>query len=140
MKHDRLLTVTSLLSIILMSLHLPDDWVRGLSPPGPENLIAVLILLVWLCGTLILSGRRAGYVIMLLGALFATAMPVVHMTGKSYPEIVRSSGGFFFAWTVLCLGVTGAFSVVLSALGLWNLLRSNSSQADNQTETPIDRN
>lgn len=120
MKRSVMLAITSLLSILLMSFHLSDDWVRGLSPPGPDNLVAVVILLVWLYGTLMLKEGRAGYVIMLLGALFATAMPVIHMTGKSYGAIAVSSGGFFFLWTVLTLGVTGAFSLILSARALWN--------------------
>ena len=120
MKHNLLLTITSLLSILLISLHFVDDIVRGISPPGAENLIAVLILLVWLYGTLMLKERRAGYVIMLLGGLFAAAMPVVHMTGRSYAEIAVSSGGFFFVWTLLALGVTGLFSVILAVRCLWN--------------------
>src|SRR5687768_1067380 len=105
MKHSVLLTITSLLSILLFSIHLADDIVRGLSAPGADNLVAVVILLVWLYGTLMLKGRRVGYVIMLLGAIFAAAMPVLHMTGRSYGEIAASSGGFFFIWTILLLGV-----------------------------------
>jgi hypothetical protein len=120
MKHSVLLTITSLLSILLLSLHFVDDIVRGISPPGPDNLGAVLILLVWLYGTLMLKERRAGYVIMLLGGLVAAAMPVVHMTGKSYGEIAVSNGGFFFVWSILALGVTGIFSVILAARCLWN--------------------
>jgi hypothetical protein len=38
--------------------------------------------------------------------------------------IANSSGGFFFIWTLLALGVTGLFSVILSARGLWSLRRS----------------
>jgi len=120
MKHNILLTITSLLSILLLSLHFVDDIVRGISPPGADNLGAVLILLVWVYGTLMLKGRRAGYAIMLLGGLFAAAMPVLHMTGKSYSEIAVSSGGFFFIWTILMLGVTGTFSLILAARCLWN--------------------
>jgi hypothetical protein len=120
MKHSVLLTITSLLSILLLSLQFVDEIVRGISPPGPDNLGAVLILLVWLYGTLMLKERRAGYVIMLLGGLFAAAMPVVHMTGKSYGEIAVSNGGFFFVWSILALGVTGIFSVILAARCLWN--------------------
>lgn len=123
MKRSVMLTIASLLSILLMSFHLSDDWVRGLSPPGPDNLVAVVILLVWLYGTLMLKERRSGYVIMLLGALFATAMPVIHMTGKSYGAIALSSGGFFFLWTILTLGVTGSFSIILALGGLWSLRR-----------------
>ena len=120
MKRSVLLTITSLVSILLMTLHLADDYVRGLSTPGPDNVIGVAILLVWLYGTLMLTEHRVGYVIVLLGSLFASAMPVLHMTGKSYPEITVSSGGFFFIWTVFTLGVTGWFSLILAARCLWN--------------------
>jgi len=120
MKRSVMLTIASLLSILLMTFHLTDDIVRGLSAPGADNLIAIVILLVWLYGTLMLKGRRVGYLIMLLGGIFAAAMPVLHMTGRSYGEIAVSSGGFFFIWTILALGVTGTFSVVLAARCLWN--------------------
>jgi hypothetical protein len=33
--------------------------------------------------------------------------------------IARSSGAFFFIWTLLALGVTALFSIILSACGLW---------------------
>jgi hypothetical protein len=35
--------------------------------------------------------------------------------------IAASSGGFFFIWTLLALGVTALFSVILAARGLWEL-------------------
>jgi len=62
-----------------------------------------------------------GYVIMLLGGLFAAAMPVLHMRGTRYPAIATSSGGFFFVWTLIVCGVTGTFSVILAARALWLL-------------------
>jgi len=30
------------------------------------------------------------------------------------------SGGFFFVWTLIALGVTALFSVILSVRGLWS--------------------
>ena len=33
--------------------------------------------------------------------------------------IAKSSGAFFFIWTLLALGVTALFSIVLSVRGLW---------------------
>ena len=121
MTQPALLRVTSLLSIVLMTLHITDDIARGISPPGADNVMAVVIFLVWLIGTLLLTERRSGYLIMLLGGLFAAAMPVLHMTGTGYPAIARSSGGFFFVWTLLAVGVTGAFSMLLAARALWTL-------------------
>ena len=121
MKPNVVLTIMSLLSILLMTLHITDDIVRGLSPPGADNVFAVVIFVVWLFGTLALTERRSGYVIMLLGGLFAAAMPVLHMTGAGYVAIAKSSGGFFFIWTLLMVGVTGTYSVILSVRGLWKL-------------------
>lgn len=123
MKPNALLTITSLLSILLMTLHVTDDIKRGLSPAAPDNVFGVVIFVVWLVGTLALHERLSGYVIMLLGGLFAAVMPVLHMTGAGYPAIVRSSGGFFFVWSLLAVGSTGALAVILSVRALW-LLRS----------------
>ena len=123
MKPNVLLTIASLLSILLMTLHVTDDIQRGLSPAAADNVFGVVIFVVWLFGTLALPERRPGYVIMLLGGLFAAAMPVLHMTGAGYGAIAKSSGGFFFVWTLFAVGTTGTFSVILSARALW-LLRS----------------
>jgi hypothetical protein len=127
MKHNAWLTGTSLLSILLMTVHITDDIVRGISPAGADNIFAVVIFVVWLIGTLMLAERRSGYVIMLLGGLFAAAMPVLHMTGAGYGAIAKSSGGFFFVWTILAVGVTGTFAMILSARALW-VLRSTKRQ------------
>jgi len=85
----------------------------------------VLILVVWLYGTLVLAERRSGYVIILLGSLLGLVVPVIHMMGKGVGvggNIAKSSGAFFFVWTLIALGVTALFSVILSARGLWTLL------------------
>jgi len=73
MKHNVMLTIASLLSIVLMTFHFTDDVLRegGMAVRGAWNLIAVLILLVWLYGTLVLAERRSGYIIMLIGSLLA---------------------------------------------------------------------
>jgi hypothetical protein len=130
MKHNVMLTIFSLLSLLLLTLHLTDDIVRGIEPGGLSNLIGgVLISVVWLYGTLLLAERRAGYIIILLGALLSLAVPVIHMKGKGVgvaSGIANSSGGFFFVWTLIALGVTGLFSVILSARGLWSLQRGRS--------------
>ena len=119
MKPNALLTITSLLSILLMSLHITDDIVRGISPAAPDNVGAVVIFVVWLVGTLMLGERRLGYVIMLLGGIFAAAMPYLHMNGARYPAIARSDGGFFFVWSLIAVGATGVFSVILAIRLLW---------------------
>lgn len=119
LKPKSLLTIMSLLSILLESLHVTDDIVRRISPPGADNIGAVAIFVVWLFGTLVLAERRSGYIIMLIGGIFAAAMPVLHMRGVRYPAIATSSGGFFFVWTLVAVGVTGTFSVILAAHALW---------------------
>ena len=119
MKPNRLLTIMSLISIVLMTLHVSEDIVRGISPAAPDNVGAVAIFLVWLWGTLMLSERRSGYAIMLLGGLFAAAMPILHFKGARYPSIATSSWGFFFVWSLIVVGTTGAFAVILSARALW---------------------
>ena len=124
MKRNLLLTITSILSILLLSFHLTQDSLRvpaGSWDAGPGNLVAILILLVYLCGTVLLAGRRSGYVIMLLGGIFAAGMPVIHLIG---PGLSVKARAFFFLWTLLALGVTGMFSVILAALELWSFKRS----------------
>ena len=124
MKNDTLLTTTSLLAIVLMSLHLTDDIVRGLDPVGPKNL-AVAILVVWLVAAVLLTGKRAGYLVLSLGSLMAAGMPVLHLQGRSIGAIIQSPGGYFFLWTLLALGVTGTFALILNVRGLWNLRRQS---------------
>ena len=124
MKRNTLLTVASLLSILLMSLHVTDDIVRGISPAARDNVGAVVIFLVWLIGTLLLSERRSGYFIQLLGGIFAAAMPILHMRSARYPAIASSPGGFFFIWSLIVVGTIGAFAAILSAQALWLSFRS----------------
>src|SRR5678815_45164 len=126
MKRSVMLTITSLLSILFFTFHLADDIVRGFEPGKLSNLTAVPIFVFWLYGTLVLAERRSGYIITLLGGLFASLVPLAHMRGKGVgitSSIPKFSGHFFFVWVLFALGVTGLFSVILSAHGLWNLRR-----------------
>ena len=127
MKRNDMLTIASLLSVLFMTFHLADDIVRGMEPGGLSSLIAVPILVVLLYGTLVLAERRSGYVIVLLGSLLLLVVPAIHMKGKGVgvaSGIANSSGGFLFVWTLIALGVTALFSIVLSARGLWSLRRT----------------
>lgn len=128
LKDNIRLIITSLLSILLMTFHLSDDVVRGFEPGGFRNVIGGLMLVVWLYGTLMLAGRRSGYIIILLGAILGTAVPLVHMRGAGLVggRIANSSGKYFFVWTLLALQVTAIFSLVLSVRGLWSLRRRSS--------------
>jgi hypothetical protein len=80
------------------------------------------MLVVWLYGATVLAGRRSGYIIMLLGAILGSMVPVAHMIGVGMVggRIANSSGKLFWVWTLLTLQVTAIFSFILSARGLWS--------------------
>jgi len=123
MKHNILLVIASVLSILFMTFHMTDDIVRGMEPGTLFDLIVVPILVFQLYGTLVLAGKRSGYVIILLGSLLLLVVPVIHMKGAGIGgAIARSGGAFFFIWTLLALSVTALFSVILSARALWEHL------------------
>ena len=124
MKHNLMLTIASFLSILFFTFHLAGDIVRGIEPGTLTNLTAIPIFVFWLYGTLVLAGRRSGYIITFLGGLFALVVPLAHMRGKGVgigTNIAKYDGYFFFVWTLIAIGVTGLFSVILSARGLWSL-------------------
>ena len=125
MKNSVMLTIASLLLLLFLTFHLAGDIVYGWEPGGLANLImVVLISVVWLYGTLVLAERRSGYIIILLGSLLGLGVPVIHMMGKGVGvggNIAKSSGAFLFVWTLIALGVTALFSVILSVRGLWSL-------------------
>ncbi len=125
MNNNRVLKITSLLSLLLLTLHVTDDIVRGISKAESSN-IALVVLVVLLYGTLVLTEQRWGHVIMFLVGLFAAAIPVLHMRGAHYPEIAASPGGFFFVWTLWALGALGGVTMILSVRGLWSLRRGGS--------------
>ena len=123
MKNNVILTITSLLSILFVALHITDYIVHGISPGGLSNLTVVVFLVVWLYAILVLAEGRAGYVIVLLLSVPASGVPVLHMKGSAgiTAGISDPGGAFFFAWTILALEVTAVFSVILSLHGLRSL-------------------
>jgi amino acid transporter len=139
-KHNVILTITSLLSILFVTFHLADDIVRGFEPGGFKHIQGVLTLAVWLYGTLVLAERRSGYVIMLLGAILGVLVSLAHMRGAGLVggRIANSSGIFFWVWTLLALGVCAVFSVILSARGLWSLRRGRHRLAPGVVERDQD--
>ena len=118
MKHHDLLAVTSILSVLLLALHISQDIVFGLDRAGLNHLVGVAILLVVVCGALLLRGRVLGTVIMLLGGVMAAGMLPLHMRNGLRPEFLQKNGALLFIWTVYVLGVNGAFSVILAVLAL----------------------
>jgi hypothetical protein len=122
MKRNVLLTGAALLSILLSTFHLTDDIVHGWEPGTLPNLYALPIFVVWLYGTLLLRERVSGYIVMLVGSLLSLGIPVIHMSGKGIgtaSRVANTSGHHFFVWTLIMLGVSGLFSLVLAIQGLW---------------------
>lgn len=120
MRQNITLTVSSLLTIALSLFHIADDTLHakeGIDPGG--TVIILLVMLVMLVGTVELAGRRWGYVITLLGGLGALWMPFLHSLGSH-----TTRWGFFFVWTLIAMGVIGAYTALLSARALWRSFRT----------------
>ena len=66
---------------------------------------------------------------MLFGSLLGSVMPMAHMRGAGLVggRIASSDGKFLWVFTLLALGVTATFSVILSARGLWSVRSSRLS-------------
>jgi hypothetical protein len=119
-----MLTTASLLTIVFMTLHLTGDILFKMSPAGLINLLAVFIFVGQLYGTLVLNERRAGYIIIFFGSVLGLVIPVVHMKGTHgvlSGDIGNSGQAFLFVWTILALGITSTFSIILSASALLSL-------------------
>jgi hypothetical protein len=124
LKQTAMLTTASLLTIIFMTLHMTGDILFKMSPAGLVNLLVVFVFVVQLYGTLVLGGRRTGYIIIFFGSLLGLVIPVVHMKGTRGllgGDIGNSGQAFLFVWILLALGVTATFSIILSARALLSL-------------------
>lgn len=119
MKRNVVLTVVSLLSLLFMTFHMTQDVMRQ-AEGANKYPIPVLVFALWLYGTLMLSDRVGGYVIMLFGGLFGAGMIIIH----SHGIVVDKSGGFFFVWTLFAVSTTGWVTMILSVRGLWTTFRS----------------
>jgi hypothetical protein len=125
MKHPVTLTSTSLLSILFFSLHWADEIARGIEKGTMSSFGGLLILAVWLCATLVIGGRW-GLVILLLGSILASGVPILHMQGVGLIGgriAANSSGALFWVWTNIALGASGMLSFVLAAVALWRMRR-----------------
>jgi len=120
------LTLSSLLSMVLFSFHWADEISRGMESGRMDSIGGIVILVVWLVGTVALAERRPGYIITLLGGILGVGVLILHMQGAGLVSrsIAGTPGIVFWVWTLITLGVTSALSVVLSVLGLWRKLRS----------------
>jgi hypothetical protein len=128
MRQNLTLTISALVTVLLTTFHFTHDVLHdadGLTAGEVSILLAILLVLLY--GTVELAGRRAGYIIMLLGGFAAAYMPYLHGMG---PGTTR--WGFFFVWTLLVMGVSGTFTAILSARALWRSFR----QARSAVVTP----
>jgi hypothetical protein len=114
MKQNDILSMTSMLSVFLLTLHISQDIVFGFDRAGLNHLVGVAILLVIVCGAVQLRERTLGKVIMLLGGVMAAGMLPLHMRNGLRPEFLEKSGALLFIWTLYLLGVTGVFSIILA--------------------------
>jgi hypothetical protein len=113
MKQTAMLTTASLFTILFMTLHLTGDILFQMAPAGLVNLLAIFVFVVQLHGTLVLGGRRAGYIIIFFGSALVLVVPVIYMKGTRGligGDIGTSSQAFLFVRTILALGITATFS------------------------------
>ena len=125
MKEHVMLVITSLLMILLFTFHWADEISRGMEPGDLSAFGGIVILSVWLCGTLLLNERRWGQGIMLLGSILASGVLLLHMSGRGLVggRIANTSGQFFWVTNLIALGVLGNLSVILSVRALWRSWR-----------------
>ena len=124
MPNNLMLRNTSLLLLLLLTLHVVDDVVHGFDSAGLINMIGIVVLGFLIYGTMVLHERLSGHIVMLFVALFSLLMPIVHLQSPRINETARASGGFFFIWTLWALGGIGIFGIILAIQGLVNLRRS----------------
>jgi hypothetical protein len=132
MRQTTVLTTASLLTILLITIHLTGDILFRMSPAGLVNLFAVFVLVLQLYGTLVLAGRRAGYIIIFFGSVLGLFIAVIHMKGARGViggDIGNSGQAFLFVWTILALGIASTFSIILSASALLSLPWHRSGRA-----------
>lgn len=130
MTHKNMLFGASLLSVLLLSVHLAHDALRarpGTTEAGPGNIVGTLILFVLLSGPLLLRERRSGQIIMLVTALAAMGMPALHFNLGS--NLNKYTEPLFFVWGLIALGMIGLLSLVL-LISEW----SRGSQRPSDTE------
>ena len=120
MNESVMLVRASLLSILLFTIHVADDMVRGFEPGTAVNLPTLPILFVWLYAALMLVERRVGQIILLLGGLLSTVVPILHLSlGGVGGKFAKTDGALLFIVTILALGAIGPFSTVLAARAMW---------------------
>jgi len=124
MKHAVALTVASLLTLLLLMVHLTQDVI--LQAEGSVLYpVPVVIFALMLYATLAPRERLWTHVVMLLGGFFGVGMIVLHAKGLA----VGKSEGFLFVFTLFALSTTGWVTILLSAHGLAQTLRARRAGA-----------
>ena len=101
MKRNDLLAQMSLIPLVLVSIHIPDDYVHGLDNHVVDNPYGILVLVVWAAGLFLLRERLIGRIVLLLGGLVAVAMPLIHLNGH-YPSFATSDGAVSLRLDLVC--------------------------------------
>ena len=115
MKQKDLLTVLSLLAIVLVAMHIADDYVHGFDRRVVDNPYGMLILCAWSSGVLVLRDHQIGRVVILLGGLVAIVVSILHLNGRGYgDEFLKTDGALRFIWTLYMLGPIGAVILIVA--------------------------
>jgi len=113
MKQRDLLTVLSVIAIVLVAMHIADDYVHGFDRSVVDNPYGVLILAVWASGVLWLRDRMAGRIVILVGGLLAFVVAFIHLRGRGYgDDYLKIDGALRFIWTLYLLGTIGVVIMV----------------------------
>ena len=129
MKTRVILVVASLVSLLLMTVHLTQDTIYQ-ADGSMQYPIPVVFLAVWLYATVMGADRIWGYVVMLLGGLLSVGMIVIHANGIT----VRKTGGLEDVWTLFALSTTGWLLIALSARELGLAIRSRRAGPPNPSD------
>jgi hypothetical protein len=112
-KQKDLLTVLSLLAIVLVAMHIADDYVHGFDRRVVDNPYGILILVVWSSGVLLLRDHLIGRIVILLGGLMAIGVAILHLNGRGYgDEFLKTDGALRFIWTLYMLGTIGGVILI----------------------------
>src|SRR5579864_6510902 len=120
MRKNDLLALMSLISLVLLSVHVADDYVQGFDRHVVDTPYGILVFVLWACGIFLLRERLIGQVILLCGGLVALAMPVLHLNGRFPADFARADGAWRFVWTLYAVGTIGALTVILAARELFS--------------------
>ena len=119
-----ILRAASLATLLFMVLHMTSDVIEQ-AVGHVKYPIPVAVFVVWLYGTLMLSERVSGYIIMLLGGIIGAGMIVLHSPGF----VVTKTGGFFAVWILFMVATLGWFTAILAARALWTRFRTRRSNS-----------